>query len=609
MENRKRTRTTVPRTIALCYIRQSFTRTGEPDDLNSPERQRANVQAEVEKNGWTPEWYEDVGGHRSGRSEKNRPAWLALKARLNDPDVIALVANDLSRIHRKGWRIGDLMEFLDERKVNLVLAAPGRELDTTTAKGRMFVQVGAMFDELYADDISTRAKDSIEFRKAQGKTVGLPPFGTTRDEEGFLIPTPEGAWLLPSGKHVAGTFEERPDEGALWRGYHDAVQRVLTIYVENRIGLEKIAYAMNEEGWAFRSREGRPKLFDRDAIRRILSAWPEYGGILDGSRAKDRHAYEQIDVDELLFRPDRAVLPIELLRSVAQVRQVRSIRPIDQSVKRKAHAYALSGMTYCAHCERKAKEQENPQLRSMVSGNMSVKGVFLYRHKLGVRCGVHNRSVPCEVVEKDFGRLLQLLTVREDAQDIMAGLAVDLGLAHGSSGDPDALEREKREAITLCRRRIDAAVVLYGDGMIDKEEYRRRVEVNEREIVHWESRTSEIQKIAVEFAMCVDALERIVRLWDTGADEDRQGLARTLFTELVYDLDAQRIVSFRLKTWADRFLSVRAAFFGKEDDDDMTPTSGGNTQRNDMAEKPLGGIPLPTSRECGFSVPAPSSSG
>src|SRR5688572_12856181 len=140
MKSHKRSRSNVLRNVALCYIRQSFTRTGEPDDLNSPERQRSNIQAVCDKNGWTPEWYEDVGGHRSGRSEKNRRQWLALTSRLRDPDVVALGANDLARLHRKGWRVGDLVEFLTENDVNLVLAAPGRDVDTSTLKGRMFLQ-------------------------------------------------------------------------------------------------------------------------------------------------------------------------------------------------------------------------------------------------------------------------------------------------------------------------------------------------------------------------------------------------------------------------------------------------------------------------------------
>jgi hypothetical protein len=416
----------------------------------------------------------------------------------------------------------------------------------------------------------------------------MPPFGTVRNQDGYLVPSLEGAWLLPKGQWVAGGQDNPPEDGAMWRGYHDAAHRALTLYAEGNRGLEKIAYSMNQEGWAFRDRNGTPRPFDREDIRRIVSSWPEYGGMVAGTRGKDRHAYEKVNVDEILFKEDRAVLPIALLRSVAQIRQERTIQPIDQSVKQKSHAYPLSGITYCTHCEELAREQNNPRLRSLVSGNMTAKGVFRYRHKLGVRCGCANRSVQCNALEQDFARLLQLLTVRPDAQEFMNQLALEADARYRKTDDPETLEKDKREAIALCRRRIDAAVILFGDGMIDKEEYRRRLEQNEREIIHWETRTSEVQKIALELAMCVDAVERLVRLWDVSTDEDKQGLARSLFTELVYNLDTQQLVSFRLKPWADRFLTVRATSFGKEDNE-MTPTSSGNTQGNGMVERPLGG--------------------
>jgi DNA invertase Pin-like site-specific DNA recombinase len=135
--------------IALCYIRQSFTR--DEDDKNSPERQRANIERVCQENGWTPEWYEDAEGHKSGRKVNNRPGWLALERRLNDDDVAALVANDLARLHRKGWRVGDLIERLERFEVALVLAAPNRHVDTSTPMGRIFIQFAAIFDEYYAE--------------------------------------------------------------------------------------------------------------------------------------------------------------------------------------------------------------------------------------------------------------------------------------------------------------------------------------------------------------------------------------------------------------------------------------------------------------------------
>ena len=50
--------------VALCYIRQSYTRDG--DDQNSPERQRSNIERICQENGWKPEWYVDADGHKSG---------------------------------------------------------------------------------------------------------------------------------------------------------------------------------------------------------------------------------------------------------------------------------------------------------------------------------------------------------------------------------------------------------------------------------------------------------------------------------------------------------------------------------------------------------------
>ena len=47
-------------------------------------------------------------------------------------------------------------------------------------------------------------------------------------------------------------------------------------------------------------------------------------------------------------------------------------------------------------------------------------------------------------------------------------------------------------------------------------------------------------------------------------DEDKQGMARNLFTSITYDLDTQRIVDFKLKPWADRFITLRTALYEDE---------------------------------------------
>lgn len=313
--------------IALCYVRKSKTNPNDETDLISPERQREHIQRVCDVNGWNPVWYEDVDGHRSGLHEKNRPGWLALKARLKEGGVVALVANDLSRLHRRGWRIGDLLHFIEEHGVRLILSDPARQIDFSTEYGRIFAQLNAIFDEWYALDISQRWKSSIAFRRSKHITVGLPPFGTRRDATThFLVPSDEGAWVLPSGEWQPGCVkDELPVEGAIWRGYFQCAQRIMELYLEK--GRSAIILdLLYEEGWAFRDRKGKPVPIDMDDIRRVLSNWPEYGGIVLPKRAKDRKHYE-LHPAEIQLVPERAVMDIDFLNQVGLQLIERSIKP------------------------------------------------------------------------------------------------------------------------------------------------------------------------------------------------------------------------------------------------------------------------------------------
>ncbi|MBN2470232.1 MAG: recombinase family protein [Anaerolineae bacterium] len=571
------------RTIALCYVRQSYTR--NESDMSSPEHQRANIDAFCKSKGWIPEWYEDAEGHKSGRYVSNRPGWQALEQRLKDPDVVALVANDLARLHRKTWRVGQLMDRLDELGVALVLAAPSRQIDTSTDLGRMMITILAMQDEAYANDISQRTKDSIEFRKSQGKTVGLPPFGTAR-VDGYLVPSEDGAWYMPDGTFQAGVASAAPHPDAIWRSYYECAKYVLEIFAEGNIGADKIAYRMNAEGWPFCNRQKQPRSFMRGDVRRIIANWPEYGGFVSDNRAKDRPGYEDYVSDEIPFNEDRAVFPIQLLRDVAQLRKERSIRPADDGMTKKAYPYPLSAITYCAHCEALAKAQNNPSLRTPLTGKQASSGNRRYRHRAGASCGCSNRSVSSDDLENEFYRLVTLLTISDSAIDLLTELAIQA--SQQNPVDAAAVEQEKRAAIALCRKRIDAAVTLFADGMIDKAEYRKRVEQNQREIAHWENRTTEIERKGIELRMCMEVLGQLAELWNESSDEDKQGLARMLFEYVVFDLDTRRITDFRLKSWADEFVVLRSIL-----DDDDPSNSNGNTdsiEGNAASSSLLGGM-------------------
>jgi hypothetical protein len=378
--------------------------------------------------------------------------------------------------------------------------------------------------------------------------------------------------LLPNGGWQSGiTGEEPPVIGAVWRGYFDCAERILRMYGEKWAGREKITRQLQQEGWAYRDRNGTPAPLEVADIRRVTNNWPEYGGIVLGKRARDRHPFEY-DPEKITLNPERAVFDVELLKKVGRVQKERTVRPPDRGHAHTNHPYPLSALTYCAHCEQMALAQNNPKLRSRLGG----KSQSCYRHKAGAACGCRKKSVTREVYERDFLRLIKLLMVKPDKLELMTQLAYE-ATSLSPENDED-IGAKKAVAIAKCRRKIDAARHLYEDGELSREEYLRRKEHNEREIGHWESYTTEAQQLAVELALCVDMVEKIVRLWEISSDEDKQGMARNLFTSIIYDLDQQRIVDFQLKPWADRFLILRGALYPDPDDSNNGQEANQNDQ-------------------------------
>lgn len=151
-----------------------------------------------------------------------------------------------------------------------------------------------------------------------------------------------------------------------------------------------------------------------------------------------------------------------------------------------------------------------------------------------------------------------MATINPDMVNAITELAIQADKARGVY-NPDDLEENKQKAIALYKRRINAAIVLFDEGRIDYEGYRKRIEKYEREMALWQLRTTETEKVAFELALCADAINEIHLLWDTAEPETKQRLARSLFEYLVYDLDTRQIVAHKFKPTIDRFVRLRTA--------------------------------------------------
>jgi DNA invertase Pin-like site-specific DNA recombinase len=106
--------------IALCYVRQ--TGIGKLSEA-AVERQGVNILRVCEAHGWEPEWYEDVDEPGLEHLAGERLAWEALQERFGAPDVVALVADNLTRLHRDPAELDALIQTLEEYGIHRPTAA------------------------------------------------------------------------------------------------------------------------------------------------------------------------------------------------------------------------------------------------------------------------------------------------------------------------------------------------------------------------------------------------------------------------------------------------------------------------------------------------------
>lgn len=267
----------------------------------------------------------------------------------------------------------------------------------------------------------------------------------------------------------------------------------------------------------------------------------------------------------------------------------RSQRPLDRGIKKKDQVYLLGSLVYCAHCDRLAKAQHDPKLRSRLGSGNNDKP--RYRHHDDKNCGCKPRSIPCDILEADFEHLAKCLTVHPDKHEAIIRLAMEYDKAFQSQIDKESEASKRRAAVNLCQKRIKAIQHIYKRGEMEPEEYEVEVDKLKRELAYWQNYTSELEQATVELTMSMDAVNKFAYTWNHSRPEERQKLVRSVFQEIVYDLSQKRIVDFRLHPWAERFLVLRANLDANKAQKPQSPLSN-----EVVSNMPLEGIEPPTFR-------------
>lgn len=167
------------RAIQRCaiYTRKS-TEYGLEQDFNSLDAQREageHMIASQAGNGWilVHDRYDD-GGYSGGTLE--RPALQRLMGDIRAGNVDLVIVYKADRLCRSMAKFYTLIEFFEAQGVSFVSVT--ERFDTSTAMGRLFVNMLQSFAQYEREQTSDRVKDKVAAAKKHGLwTGGPPPFG------------------------------------------------------------------------------------------------------------------------------------------------------------------------------------------------------------------------------------------------------------------------------------------------------------------------------------------------------------------------------------------------------------------------------------------------
>lgn len=168
---RRRRLRTAPTSSVVAYLRVS---TAEQADSGAGlAAQRATIEADAARRGWTViEWFSDEG-ISGGKGVKDRPGLAAAVAAVEADRAAILVAAKLDRLSRSTLDT-ELLTLRAERGGWAVVTCDISGIDTTTPVGRAMVKNMAVYNQLERELIGQRTREALAAKRAQGVRLGRP---------------------------------------------------------------------------------------------------------------------------------------------------------------------------------------------------------------------------------------------------------------------------------------------------------------------------------------------------------------------------------------------------------------------------------------------------
>lgn len=166
---------------AALYVRVSSSR--QVEEGHSLDEQQWRLREEAERRGYeVVKVYSENGV--SGRSVRKRHVFQEMMGGVRYGDYDAIFVTKLSRFARSVKDTIVAVEELQRYGVDLICLE--HNIDTTSANGKLFLNMLAAFAQYYSDQLSDQIKDAYRYADQRGGRVGMVPYGYRHDDDGLL---------------------------------------------------------------------------------------------------------------------------------------------------------------------------------------------------------------------------------------------------------------------------------------------------------------------------------------------------------------------------------------------------------------------------------------
>ncbi len=387
-------------TRVCLYTRISTDEENQPTSLAS-QQERLEAFCKVQEDWRIIAHHED----RATGTKLDRPGLQAALDLARQGRIDQLLVYRIDRLSRKVRQLASIAEELD--KLQVTLRSATEPFDTSSAAGRMMLQMLGVFAEFEHATIVDRVTSGIERRAREGRWPnGRVPFGYTRNENKELVPDERTA---------------------------PVIRRIFKSYAAGRLGAAAIARRLDTEQAPAPARGWQP------AVVLWILANEAYVGRVHWHKETFPGLHEPL-IDQTTFDSAQALL---------------KERGADWTHRAARAEFLLSGLLRCGRCRR-------AYVGMSAKGN---GGTYHYyacsgRQKLG-RKGCDGERLPKDKLEAAI--LSQLTTIYRDG-----GLIRDAIEQAAASSDTDrAGISEQRGSLSKEISRTERAIERYQDAFED----------------------------------------------------------------------------------------------------------------------------------------------